>query len=289
MWLCGASGPHQGAGERFRAYSHVRPSRANFFAPKLLAARQDETVNTNVGSSARLRETHDAFAHQDCAENGCFCLAMVSSVSPKTERAPAKVMTVSRKSPTPPVGHSTSRVTQKSHIISLGHFSRPPENVAIPTIDLQYLNKSLGNYVRNCSDGGKTPAKQISHAIRVCEVSIKSENVAIPTISFQDLKELWGNCMRNWGAQQRCARGPRQGPRAVAGPGRASRRRAERSSRRGRLAGGPPPTGTHSGRGLRRPEHPWRHKQHNNPGTPKGRVPKYPPLVGSLSHCLVEA
>ena len=25
------------------------------------------------------------------------------------------------------------------------------------------------------------------------------------------------------------------------------------------------------------------------PGTPKGRVPKYPPLVGSLSHCLVEA
>ena len=43
---------------------------------------------------------------------------------------------------------------------------------------------------------------------------------------------------------------------AVAGPGRASRRRAERSSRRGRLAGGPPPTGTHSGRALRHPEHP---------------------------------
>ena len=48
---------------------------------------------------------------------------------------------------------------------------------------------------------------------------------------------------------------------AVAGPGRASRRRAERSSRRGRLAGGPPPTGTHSGRGLRRPQHPWGRKQ----------------------------
>ena len=48
---------------------------------------------------------------------------------------------------------------------------------------------------------------------------------------------------------------------AVAGPGRASRRRAERSSRRGRLAGGPPPTGTHSGRGRRRPQHPWGRKQ----------------------------
>ena len=40
---------------------------------------------------------------------------------------------------------------------------------------------------------------------------------------------------------------------AVAGPGRASRRRAERSSQRGRLAGGPPPTGTYSGRALRHP------------------------------------
>ena len=43
---------------------------------------------------------------------------------------------------------------------------------------------------------------------------------------------------------------------AVAGPGRTTSRRAERSSRRGRLAGGPPPAGTHSGR-ARRPEHPW--------------------------------
>ena len=33
---------------------------------------------------------------------------------------------------------------------------------------------------------------------------------------------------------------------AAAGPGRASRRRTERSSRRGRRAGGPPPTGTPS-------------------------------------------
>ena len=38
-------------------------------------------------------------------------------------------------------------------------------------------------------------------------------------------------------------------PWAVVGPGRASRRRAERSSRRGRLAGGPPPTGTQSSPG----------------------------------------
>ena len=41
------------------------------------------------------------------------------------------------------------------------------------------------------------------------------------------------------GARLRC-------PWAAAGLGRASRRRAERSSRRGRLAGGPPPTGAQS-------------------------------------------
>ena len=33
------------------------------------------------------------------------------------------------------------------------------------------------------------------------------------------------------------------------------------NTRRGRLAGGPPPTGTHSGRALRRPEHPWGHNE----------------------------
>ena len=62
---------------------------------------------------------------------------------------------------------------------------------------------------------------------------------------------------------------------AVAGPGRASRRRAERSSRRGRLAGGPPPTGTHSGRAHRRPEHPWGHKQHKQ----EGRHPRAQPAA----------
>ena len=59
---------------------------------------------------------------------------------------------------------------------------------------------------------------------------------------------------------------------AVAGPGRASRRRAERSSRRGRLAGGPPPTGTHSGRALRRPEHQRRPAHQRRPEHPWGHT-----------------
>ena len=59
---------------------------------------------------------------------------------------------------------------------------------------------------------------------------------------------------------------------AVAGPGRASSRRAERSSQRGRLAGGPPPTGTHSGR-ARRPEHERRPKQQKPRNLKRSRGP----------------
>lgn len=39
--------------------------------------------------------------------------------------------------------------TRISHIIYLGHFLRCAKNVAIPTMQVQYLNKTKGNYVRN--------------------------------------------------------------------------------------------------------------------------------------------
>ena len=58
---------------------------------------------------------------------------------------------------------------------------------------------------------------------------------------------------RRCGGCRRARRARLRGPWAAAGPGRASRRRAERSSRRGRLAGGPPPTGTPSSQVARRP------------------------------------
>ena len=74
-----------------------------------LTAPQDETVSTNAGASGRLHETHDAFARQNCAENRCIWLAMVSSVSPETEHTPAKAMTVSREWPATPVGSGGTR------------------------------------------------------------------------------------------------------------------------------------------------------------------------------------
>ena len=67
------------------------------------------------------------------------------------------------------------------------------------------------------------------------------------------------------GGRRRDRRAWLRHPWAAAGPGRASRRRAERSSQRGRRAGGPPPTGASSSPArqhtTRRPEHPWGSKQ----------------------------
>ena len=88
-----------------------------------------------------------------------------------------------------------------------------------------------------------------------------------------------GGRHRACGAWPRCRR-------AAAGPGRASR--SITPSRRlacGDLAGGPPPTGTHSGqtqqdgprggRARRRPENPWCHKPR-----PKVRTPRSTPGSG---------
>ena len=75
-----------------------------------------------------------------------------------------------------------------------------------------------------------------------------------------------GGCRRVRRARLRC-------PWAATGPGRASRRRAERSSQRGRLAGGPPPTGTHSGRARRRPEHQRRDRQQKPRNLKRSRGP----------------
>ena len=137
--------------------------------------------------------------------------------------------------PAIPVGDSTSRVTQKSHIISLGNFLRTSQNVAIPTIRVHGLKYPQGNYVRNCWDQATHPHGQ---------------------------RRRCGGRRRDQRAWPRCRW-------VAAGPGRASRstlpsRQARVWRSRGRPgptapgtpvepqaprpsdAGGPPPTGTPS-------------------------------------------
>ena len=199
-------------GEYFRAIAIDSRRWANFVAPMLLTAPQDETVDTNAETLGRLHETHNSFVRQNCAENRCIWLAMVSSVSPQTEHTPAKVLTVSHESPaTVPVG-----------------------------------------------GGGAWPGLESAHRA----------------------------------THQRPGTAGVEGAGGTGGHGRTTIRRAERSSRRGRRAGGPPPTGTYSGRAPQSstkepPEHQRRHTTAQI--RQRGGYRSTRPLVSSLSHCLVEA
>ena len=145
-----------------------------------------------------------------------------------------------------PTGSNDTTASQILHVIYRAHFSRHPKNIAIPTMQIQCLNKPQGNYVRNrwaAAGPGRASRRRAEHTSAT--------------------------------RHRRCGGRRRDLPRcrwAVAGPGRASRRRAERSSQRGRRAGGPPPTGTHSGRALRRPEHQRGHKHQHATRTARGRA-----------------
>ena len=50
---------------------------------------------------------------------------------------------------TAPVGSNDTTATHISHVIYLGHFSRHPKNVAIPTMHIRCFNDSQRNYVRS--------------------------------------------------------------------------------------------------------------------------------------------
>ena len=86
-----------------------------------------------------------------------------------------------------PVGGGRARTKQKSHIISYGHFWRPPRNVAIATTLLHDLKYPQGNYVRNwrggiaerqglaavpVGGGGAWPGFEIDHSERSSRVAI---------------------------------------------------------------------------------------------------------------------
>ena len=155
--------------------------------------------------------------------------------------------------------------------------STPPQNVRIrriPTIRLQTLKHSRRNCMRNCDAGaeaccgtrgwrqGQIPRKVARNSIAQTFYNARKRCNSNDLDSLFEIiaGELRAKLLGGGGAwpgfettrratsatrPHWCGGRRRHLPRcrwAVAGPGRASRRRAERSSRRGRLAGGPPPT-----------------------------------------------
>ena len=158
--------------------------------------------------------------------------------------------------------HDTNRCTLKNRKIS--------------TIRFQYLKYAQGNCMRNSEmQSGLSTMPRPAHRHGGC----------------RKIRRAWLRCPWAVAGPGCGTRGRRQGlaaapvgggrawlrhPWTAAGPGRTTSRRAERSSRRGRLAGGPPPTGASARptrQATRRPEHQQRHNSKQEARRPQVHQP----------------
>ena len=136
-------------------------------------------------------------------------------------------------------GDGRARATQKSHIISHGHIWRPPTNVAMTTMRIHDMKEPQPNYVQHSSHTG-------------AEASAWPARPAGPAGPGRGAGGRWRDLVG-----QRADAPAHPAPlvwRAPEGPEGTGglRGAAPNKVRTPSLAGG---------RGLRRPEHPWGHKQ----------------------------
>ena len=82
-------------GELFRAHTHTRPRRENFFAHSTRRRGNFETSNTFAGHAARPIETDNTFAGSKWPKNGLSSLAKAITVSFRCKEVLAKVLSVS--------------------------------------------------------------------------------------------------------------------------------------------------------------------------------------------------
>ena len=161
-------------GELFRARAHIGPSRATNFAHRTQKHGDVETNDTTAHPQQGTTETGITSAREKCTKNAHFspAKAMAVSIPHRHKRAKATMVSDNRATwPTGPgrgtggtkgpgcgtrgrqglaeAGGADTTVSQISHVIYRGHFSRCPKNVAIPTMQIQCLNESSRNYVRN--------------------------------------------------------------------------------------------------------------------------------------------
>ena len=174
------------------------------------------------------------------------------------------------------VACASSPLPQISHIISLGQYSTTLTNVGIARGQFQNWKESQGNYVRHCWGTMKVSDTSGQDYSEQPSQNKRSKN---PDPS----KRPGTTGVEAAGGTRGPGCGARGRWRRLAGlrddaPSEARGADGERAGRRPRAHRAARPSRAHR---AARPS--------RQPGTPKGRVPKYPPLVGSLSHCLVEA
>ena len=174
------------------------------------------------------------------------------------------------------VACASSPLPQISHIISLGQYSTTLTNVGIARGQFQNWKESQGNYVRHCWGTMKVSDTSGQDYSEQPSQNKRSKN---PDPS----KRPGTTGVEAAGGTRGPGCGARGRWRRLAGlrddaPSEARGADGERAGRRPRAHQAARPSRAHR---AARPS--------RQPGMPKGRVPKYPPLVGSLSHCLVEA
>ena len=129
---------------------------ASMKPPSPLHAPEQGSLETDITSAPEKR-----------TKNALFSPAKAMTVSVEARPAPAKATAVSDNraawsaepdhsargrrlgQSTAPVGSNDTTATHISHVIYLGHFSRHPKNVAIPTMHIRCFNDSQRNYVRS--------------------------------------------------------------------------------------------------------------------------------------------
>ena len=174
------------------------------------------------------------------------------------------------------VACASSPLPQISHIISLGQYSTTLTNVGIARVQFQNWKESQGNYVRHCWGTMKVSDTSGQDYSEQPSQNKRSKN---PDPS----KRPGTTGVEAAGGTRGPGCGARGRWRGLAGlrddaPSEARGADGERAGRRPRAHRAARPSRAHR---AARPS--------RQPGMPKGRVPKYPPLVGSLSHCLGEA
>ena len=218
--------------------------RATNFAHRTQKHGDIETNNTTACPQQGTAETDVTSAPKNCTKNAHFSPAKAVAVSIPRRHKRAKAVTVSVEAQP-----ARAKATGVSH-----HRATWPAPLFVPTTTMcpkrrppRPKHPDFAHFHRGGPQFGRITPQHRAIGGRRRDLPRCRWAVAGPGRAHQKHRR------RRRGGHRRDLPRCRW---AVAGPGRASRRRAERSSRRGRLAGGPPPTGTHSGRTLRCPEHP---------------------------------
>ena len=282
-------------GEFCHAQAGNKPSRANFFTHRTQPRGNCETAITTATADADQHETTITTATETLTQNTHFSPAKAMAVSVGAKPARAKATPVSRERFVMPAGYggawpgfeTTRRATHQrpgaAGVEGAGGSGGHGRASRSTTPSEARVWRSRGRPGPTAPGTPAEPQATSSIANYGCTAGVKGARG--PGCGArgrrQGLDGLRDDAPSHTPATQRRRRGGRtrarlRHPWAVAGPGRASRRRAERSSRRGRLAGGPPPTGTHSGPA---------HKQRKNAARHSKRGRHQPtPCASALTH-----